>query len=276
MAVQSSSSSSFSSQRSLVLDVAGIVSSLIESKKGPLNRVETEITKKNLSISAMGVFKSKVSAFQSAVKTLENKGLYSSSDAVKSAIEGYVSTYNDLLSFYRTVSRPKSGSKEIEYQGALMGDWASRSVMDSIGDFHRTGGVASDGATFSFYSVGVMLESDGRLSIDYSKLNTAAIGTFGTQLSSGVTVGSASTSVSGITSYLSTALSATGLIDTAVFNASDQVSSLESRKSELEFRLESMREAYTRQYAALDSQLAKLQSLSSSYSSFFSNFNKSK
>lgn len=279
MAITSTSSSV---QQSMVIDVASIVTSLVESKKGPLNRVESEISRRNLSISAMGVFKSKVSTFQSATKALEDSGRYSlltgsaRDDAVKAAFEEYVSSYNDLLSFYRTVSRPRSGSTEIEYQGALLNDWVSRSVMDSIGNYHRTGVRASVSDTFSFFSAGVSLESDGKLSIDYTKLNSAlSTNSLANKFAVGVKIGSTD-GLMGLTSYLATTLSASGSIETSVYNASTQVSSLENRKSELESQLETMRQSYTRQYAALDAQLAKMQSISTSFNSFFNTFSQNK
>jgi flagellar hook-associated protein 2 len=67
MAINSTGSTSSSG----LINVAEIVSALMESRQAPLNRLNAEIQRRSVSISALGSFQSKVSVLQQALANLE-------------------------------------------------------------------------------------------------------------------------------------------------------------------------------------------------------------
>ena len=68
MVVSATSSTNSSSS----LDVAGIVSQLMDVEKRPLTKLENKITASNVKITALGQFQSKLSAFGAALTALQN------------------------------------------------------------------------------------------------------------------------------------------------------------------------------------------------------------
>lgn len=76
----------------LAFNVSEVVETLLVSKRGPLNRIESDIQKSNLAISAMGVFRSKLSAFEDAALALQDasafRSLSSSDTTVATATAG--------------------------------------------------------------------------------------------------------------------------------------------------------------------------------------------
>lgn len=80
--------SSTTSSTSKGIDVPTIVSGLMEVERQPVTKLQTQIDQKTLMISTLGVFKSKVSALESAAKSIQNTGVFAlrdtaSSDATK-------------------------------------------------------------------------------------------------------------------------------------------------------------------------------------------------
>jgi len=70
------------------INVPEIVTGLMEVERRPIKKLETEIDKKTLEISTLGVFKSKASALESAAKAIQTAGVFSlrsttSGDAAK-------------------------------------------------------------------------------------------------------------------------------------------------------------------------------------------------
>jgi len=82
MAVSSTNSSSAPGSSSI--DVAGIVEQLMSVENRPLDRIKSQIEKKNLVISDLGTIRSKVATFQDALKVLENPTNFNNSSASSS------------------------------------------------------------------------------------------------------------------------------------------------------------------------------------------------
>ena len=72
MAVSSSTSATGSS-----LDVAGIVSQLMEVESKPLTKLDNRITSSTVKISTLGVFKGHLSTFKAALDDLQNPANFS-------------------------------------------------------------------------------------------------------------------------------------------------------------------------------------------------------
>lgn len=86
MAVSSATSSTASTGKGI--DVATIVSGLMDVERAPVTKLQGQVDQKTLVISTLGVFKSKVSALESAAKVIQTPGVFSlrttsSSDATK-------------------------------------------------------------------------------------------------------------------------------------------------------------------------------------------------
>jgi len=82
MAVSSSSSSSSSTSRTgSTLDVAGIVSGLMESENVPVNKLDAKINKSTIKITALGQIKSQLSALKSALIDLQTPANFSTQTA---------------------------------------------------------------------------------------------------------------------------------------------------------------------------------------------------
>jgi flagellar hook-associated protein 2 len=98
MAVSSSSSSTAKSGSTL--DVAGIVSQLMQAESKPLNKLEEKISVSTTKISLLGMFKSQLSTFQTALNDLQTPSnfsawaaklsppSYASADLTTSAVAG--------------------------------------------------------------------------------------------------------------------------------------------------------------------------------------------
>jgi flagellar hook-associated protein 2 len=98
MAVSSSSSSTAKSGSTL--DVAGIVSQLMQAESKPLNKIEEKISVSTTKISLLGMFKAQLSTFQTALNDLQtpsnfsawaaklNPPSYASADLTTSAVAG--------------------------------------------------------------------------------------------------------------------------------------------------------------------------------------------
>lgn len=98
MAVSSSSSSTAKSGSTL--DVAGIVSQLMQAESKPLNKLEEKISVSTTKISQLGMFKAQLSTFQTALNDLQtpsnfsawaaklNPPSYASADLTTSAVAG--------------------------------------------------------------------------------------------------------------------------------------------------------------------------------------------
>mgnify|MGYP000108711496 CR=1 FL=1 len=75
MAVTSSSSST--SRAGSTLDVAGIVSGLMEAENVPVNKLDNKITKSSVKITALGAIKSQLSTLKSSLIDLQTQANFS-------------------------------------------------------------------------------------------------------------------------------------------------------------------------------------------------------
>ena len=73
----SSTSSSTSSRAGSTLDVAGIVSGLMEAENVPVNKLDNKIAKSSVKITALGAIKSQLSAFKSSLIDLQTPANFS-------------------------------------------------------------------------------------------------------------------------------------------------------------------------------------------------------
>jgi len=86
-----------------VIDVAGIVSGLMQVESRPLDALNAKIAASNTKISALGQFQAKLSAVQSALDALQNKtnftGTVTSSDVNVATAVGGLTWYLPAIVF---------------------------------------------------------------------------------------------------------------------------------------------------------------------------------
>lgn len=184
-------------------------------------------------------------------------------DLSATAVEDFVTAYNDLLSFYKTES---ISSTDADSRGVLNGDSTVRSFMNRIRELYARGIRLSDGSSITFSSIGVEVQRDGSLFLDKGVLNTAVANGLQDKFASGVTLGYESSS-SNLTAFLTSSLRTTGLISAHISDAEEEQVRLEDRISDWEDRLARIETRYYRQYAALDALLFRLQTTSNALAS---------
>ena len=184
-------------------------------------------------------------------------------DLSASAVQDFVTAYNDLISFYKTETVASTDPKA---RGVLNGDSNVRSFMDRLRGLYTRGIRLSDGSNISFGSIGVEFQRDGTLYLDTGALNTAVSNGLQDKLAAGVTLGYES-STSNFTSFLTASLRTNGLISTHLSDVESQQTELEKRISTWEDKLSRIQDRYYRQYAALDALLFRLQTTSNALTS---------
>lgn len=184
-------------------------------------------------------------------------------DLSAAAVEDFVTSYNELVSFYKTESM---SSQDPDARGVLNGDSTLRTFMDRIRGLYANGIRLADGSNISFSSIGVEVQRDGTLFLDKGDLNTAIANGLQDKFAQGVTLGYASSSLS-LTSFLTSSLRSSGIISAHISDVETQQTRLEDRVEEWEDKLARIEQRYYRQYAALDALLFRLQTTSNALTS---------
>jgi flagellar hook-associated protein 2 len=214
-------------------------------------------------VPAGGALTSLASADFSAVNATVINVATGAEDLSGAAIEDFVKAYNELLAFYKKES---VSSTDADSRGVLNGDSTLRTFVERLRGLYTKGIRLSDGNSMSFSSIGVEVQRDGSLYLDKGKLNTAVSNGLQEKFAAGVTVGYES-GTSSFTSFITSALSTTGLLSSHITNAEKEQTALEKRVSEWQDKLTRVEQRYYRQYAALDALLFRLQTTSNALTS---------
>lgn len=266
------SSSVIGGMGSGAINVSEIVTSIMETRRAPVRRIEAEIEKRNVSISALGIFRSKVEGLQQAVGKLERSSSYVSSGdesarsaTVRSAIEVFVSAYNGLVSHYRSEALRVTGA---ETQGSLVGNFAVSRFMTELRSLYSSG-IKFTESSSSFSLIGIDLEIDGSLSVNENKLSQALDDGLADKFALGAKFGY-QTDSRNLGVFLKNSVFVGGYFSTEIELQGNSILSLRSRKADVEASLELIKDRLMRQYAKLDAQLLQLQNTNSSMGSMFS------
>jgi flagellar hook-associated protein 2 len=168
-------------------------------------------------------------------------------------LQSFVNTYNAALTQLRTAS---AYNAETRTGGPLVGDAAVRGIQQQL-----RGAIGNAFAELS--ALGIKSNKDGALSIDTGKLDTAlaADPSAVTRLFDKDTVGSLGNVLG---ERLEGVVAAnTGLLDTRTKALNDRLKGVASDRERLDVRMTKVEENYRRQYTALDSLVAQLQTTSS-------------
>lgn len=193
----------------------------------------------------------------------ENEGspttlqVLSDNDAIKQNIEAFAKAFNDLNSLIRTETNYNASSGQA---GVLNSDSAVRSVRDQLRQVASSDLTAAVGGLTRLSDAGITFAVDGSMTINSGKL--AEVLADPTKDIAGVFAGNST--VSGIATQLSDRLrdmlGTDGTIASRTESYNQTITSFKDRIEHLESRMKSIEERYRRQYAALDTLVASMNS----------------
>lgn len=128
------------------INVPEIVTGLMDVERVPLTKLQTQVDEKTLVISTLGVFKSKVSALESAAKALTTPGIYSLRDATSSdATKVSATASNSAAAATYAVKVAQTAQAEAE----VVGGFHSGSQVINLNSLALTVGTGADAVTYS-------------------------------------------------------------------------------------------------------------------------------
>lgn len=191
---------------------------------------------------------------------------------VRANIQGFVDAYNTLNSNLANVTRYDAGSKTA---GTLQGDSTASGLQNAIRSMMRSVTASSPFSRLS--DVGIELQTGGKLSIDTEKLDKSLSDLKGLKELFSVDTGSATTQGFGrkVKAFADGLLQTDGLLSTktSALQASLKRNDLEQEK--VTDRAARAEVRYLAQYNAMDSAVAKLNSLNTFVSQQITLWNKS-
>jgi flagellar capping protein FliD len=135
-----------SSTTSTGINVPEIVSGLMDVERVPVTKLESQVDEKTLVISTLGVFKSKVSALESAAKALTTPGIYALRDTTSSdATKVSATASNSATAATYAVKVAQTAQAEAE----VLGGFHSASQVVNLDSFSLTVGTGADAVTYS-------------------------------------------------------------------------------------------------------------------------------
>jgi flagellar capping protein FliD len=128
------------------INVPEIVSGLMDVERVPITKLQSKIDQQTLQITTLGVFKSKVSALESAARALTTPSIYAlrqatSSDATK--VSATASNAAAAATYAVKVVQTAQGETE------TLGGFQSASQIIDLNNFSLTVGVGADAVTYS-------------------------------------------------------------------------------------------------------------------------------
>ncbi|MDX2464439.1 MAG: flagellar filament capping protein FliD [Porticoccus sp.] len=188
-------------------------------------------------------------------------------DSAKTAVEAFVSTYNDLQAeIKKQIDSGASGGTA----GALASDSSTRSILSSIRDELNKMPTGITGSYTTLSSIGVSFQTGGRLALDETKLSDAI------QADSD-NVAELFSSADGYATRLDTVVSEmlkfNGSIDTRTNAFEDRISTLEDREVSMESALARTEARMRMRFTALDVLIAGLNSTNNALSQQLASLN---
>jgi flagellar hook-associated protein 2 len=175
--------------------------------------------------------------------------------AARKSIDSFVNAYNSLVKTIGTLTSYNATTK----QGApLFGDTGVQNIASQLRRVIASNVAGADTSTQALAQIGISAQLDGTLTVDSTRLDAAftndfdAIGQLFSKDGAGVAVK--------LDGLLQQYVGTDGLFDkrTASLNAS--IKDIDDQRNQLTDRLNALKDRYTKQFNALDSLLAKLQS----------------
>ncbi|MFU2329747.1 flagellar filament capping protein FliD [Pseudomonas sp. NFX98] len=184
-----------------------------------------------------------------------------STATLKSAVKGFVDTYNALIKASNSETQVTTNPDGSVTSGALTGDASLRSLMSSVRtELNAMGGT---GDLKSLAQFGVKTDQKtGLLSVDDKLFDAAA-------LTNAADINGIFTGDTGLLARMKTATDSFALSKTGVFAArsatlTDSLNDLKKQQDSLDARMASLQTSLTAKYTAMDSLVAKLRAQSDS------------
>lgn len=178
-----------------------------------------------------------------------------SNAAVTSSLNAFIKAYNDAVGVMKSLGSYDAVNKQAS---TLTGDATLRSAQSQL----RTALFASNGGSNAnlqrLSDLGVSVQLDGTLKLDSTKLSAAITSDFSSVASLVSDVGSR------FKSTISGLVATDGAVSARIDGINSTIKSIGTRRDTLNLLLAKIEENYKRQFTALDVQLTKMQSLSSS------------
>jgi flagellar hook-associated protein 2 len=189
---------------------------------------------------------------------------------VKEKIQGIVEAYNNLVSDFGVLSGPKSDDPDDVFSGSLRGDSTVRTVLSQIRQIFFGESETAGDTVKSFRDLGVSVDKDGVLTLDESTLDATVIANFEevvqvlaarqSTVENGETVITRGLGVT-LATRLRELMSPSGIIVSQSTSAESQVSRYETQLEDLEDRMTSLLERYTKQFAAMESLVGQISAM---------------
>jgi flagellar hook-associated protein 2 len=177
-------------------------------------------------------------------------------DSIASAVNGFVKSYNSLVSTLTSVSGYKGDGAT---QPALFGDSMTRSIGDRLRSVLGTSVSGVSGDFSSLAAIGITTGLDGTMSVDSAKLNTALAADPSAVSDLFVADSGYATRLDGI---LSSYLDAGGILDSRSAGIQSTIDDIKDRGDALDKRLTDLQDRYTTQFNALDSLISQMNATS--------------
>jgi len=182
--------------------------------------------------------------------------------AINTAASGFVDAYNALTSQLRSRSAYGSATSAAP---ALAGDGTVRLMLDQLRGIFTT---PASGGTLTYLSqVGITSRTDGSLTLDSSKLNSAMASNF-SDVSN--LFSSASGFATRLDAWATSVVQAGGLIDTRTKSLNTSIQGYNDQISRLEVRMTTLQKQYTTTYSNLNMLLSNMNATSAYLTSQFS------
>jgi flagellar hook-associated protein 2 len=174
---------------------------------------------------------------------------------LSTAFASIVKAYNDLNTTMRDLGKYDADTKT---GGPLLGNSTLRTVSNSIRNLFQSAISGTANTSYKYLSdLGMEFEEDGSITFDSSVLSTATTASFSSVASMAATFGSAADTLT------DSMLGDEGTITAATDGAKSSISSLNRQRERLAERLTQIEARYKRQFSALDTLIASMNTTSS-------------
>lgn len=211
-----------------------------------------------------------------------NISVVADTTAAKSALTDLVASYNSTFDLLEQLS--SNEASEDELVGSLATDTNLRSMVSSIRRVITSESSTSSGSMTHLSSMGISMTREGTLSVDETILDTALGSNFDDlvlSLTAGTDdqtpFGDASRGIAGDASALiQNYLKSTGVVSQSIQNAESRLLEHDTRLSQLEARMDKIRERYVAQFTAMESIVNQMKSTGDYLTNQFEAMNNSK
>lgn len=173
----------------------------------------------------------------------------------KAAVQGFVSTYNNLMATVADLTKYNADTREA---APLLGDATVRGVRDQLR--RALAGVAGEGLYSSLAAIGVTTQTNGRLEVNTTRLEAALDADFDA-------VGQLFAGTNGLATRLrdiaGATLASNSTIATREGALKTTLKSITAQRDTLDDRMEQVRERLRQQFTAMDTLVSQLKNTSS-------------